>query len=146
MEGYADGKFHGERVLTRYELAGILARFLEQLEGQAEIQLTPEESALVERLRREFAAELKMQKDRTAALEVQLREVQGELAQVKKENKELKEQLNRALREVASLKTELNRLNTAGGQDLRARLDQQESSTRRLYLFLAVLAAAVLIK
>ncbi|MDI3281609.1 MAG: hypothetical protein QJR13_09585, partial [Bacillota bacterium] len=131
---------------TRYELAGILARFLEHLEGKSEVQLTPEENELVERLRREFAAELKMQKDRTAALEVQLREVQGELAQLKKENQELKEQLNRALREVASVKTEVTRLNAAGGQDIRARLDQQESSTRRLYLFLAVVAVAALIK
>jgi len=52
--GYADGTFRGDRNLTRYEIAAIVARIPTGAAGSAE-----KENPLIKRLQTEFAAELK---------------------------------------------------------------------------------------
>ena len=53
VEGYPDGTFKGERNMTRYELAQIIARLMAR-----EDQLNAEQRAMVERLAGEYADEL----------------------------------------------------------------------------------------
>ena len=53
VEGYPDGTFKGERNMTRYELAQIIARLMAR-----EDQLNAEQRAVVERLAGEYADEL----------------------------------------------------------------------------------------
>lgn len=142
MEGYADGQFRGDRVLTRFELAGILARLLDELEKNKDLQLSPEDAALVERLRKEFAAELALLDGRVTALETQLRQTQKDVTQLKEQNKQLSDQLNRTMRDLSVAKTELAKLNAQGGSSSKA----LEQRIQRLYIITILLAALVVLR
>ena len=53
VEGYPDGSFKGERNMTRYELAQIVARLMAK-----EDQLNAEQQATIDKLAGEYADEL----------------------------------------------------------------------------------------
>lgn len=64
VSGYGDGTFHGERTLTRYEMAQIVANALTKLE-----KATDEQKAVIERLSAEYSSELENLGVRMAAVE-----------------------------------------------------------------------------
>ena len=64
VEGYPDGTFKGERNMTRYELAQIVARLMAK-----EDQLNAEQQATIDKLAGEYAAELANLGVRVSALE-----------------------------------------------------------------------------
>ena len=93
VEGYPDGQFKGNRAMTRYELAMVIARMMDKIpkDGASEPGapgapgdvLTPEQEALLAKLQNEFAPELKKLRDdlnaltdRVAALEARQPEKQ----------------------------------------------------------------------
>lgn len=139
MEGYADGKFRGDRVLTRFELAGILSRLLDCLAAQNDLKLSPEDAALIERLRKEFAAELSLQKDKVAALEEQLRQTRQEMAKLVEQNKLLDSQLKKTIRDLNTTRSELARLSAQ-------KSSSQETHIPRLYVISALLAVLLFLK
>lgn len=81
MQGYPDGTFKGRRVLTRYELAVIVAKILARIEQhkeqapQSEV-ISPQSEVLVGRLSTEFRAELDMLGVRIDSLEKRVLKVE----------------------------------------------------------------------
>jgi hypothetical protein len=58
--GYPDGTFRGERPVTRYEMAALLVKLLQQQAGK---NVSPEDQALIARLRAALAPELETWKN-----------------------------------------------------------------------------------
>ncbi len=80
MGGYPDGTFKGRRVLTRYEIAVILAKMMAHMEdlkvqGQP-VQVAPDNQMLMNRLSAEFRTELDLLGVRIDALEGRMQEVE----------------------------------------------------------------------
>src|SRR3970040_349484 len=81
VEGYPDGTFKGDRAMTRYEIAMVLARLLARIEAikipappaPAKIDVSRADITTLQRLINEFRAEL-------AALGVRVTAVEEELA------------------------------------------------------------------
>jgi hypothetical protein len=57
LEGYPDGKFNGEKNLTRYELAQVLANLVKEIDEE-HIQVSPVEKAALNSLKSEFEKEI----------------------------------------------------------------------------------------
>ncbi len=71
MEGFPDGTFKGKKVVTRYDMAVVIAKVLDRV-GQVRASggsLTPEETLTVNRLTNEFKAELDLLGVRVDSLE-----------------------------------------------------------------------------
>lgn len=69
LEGYPDGTFKGDRALTRYEIAMVVARLLAKSEQQWITFATKEEAEALKRLLLEYKDELEAYGVRTTALE-----------------------------------------------------------------------------
>ncbi len=91
IEGYPDGTFKGDRAMTRYEMAMVVARILARIEA---IKIPPPPAALppgvapadlaaVQRLVNEFRAELAAQGVRVTAVEEELAALRARLSNVK---------------------------------------------------------------
>ncbi|MBI4872852.1 MAG: S-layer homology domain-containing protein [Candidatus Riflebacteria bacterium] len=78
MQGYPDGTFKGKKVVTRYDLAVVVAKILDrvgQIKGNGGT-LSPEETLSVSRLTNEFRAELDLLGVRVESLEKRIDEVE----------------------------------------------------------------------
>lgn len=78
MEGFPDGTFKGRKVVTRYDLAVVVAKVLERV-GQVKAagsSLTPDEVLTVNRLANEFKAELDLLGVRVDSLERRIDDVE----------------------------------------------------------------------
>lgn len=74
LEGYPDGTFRGDRVISRYEFAAGLSACLDVLLSQ-DSAINPEELITLERLQSDFALELETLKGRVDLLESQTAEL-----------------------------------------------------------------------
>ncbi len=63
LEGNGDGTFAGDRAMSRYEMAAVIARAVNHLQTA-----NPADQALIEKLEAEYAAELKSMDDKYEAL------------------------------------------------------------------------------
>ncbi|MBI4870745.1 MAG: S-layer homology domain-containing protein [Candidatus Riflebacteria bacterium] len=78
IEGYPDGTFKGKKVVTRYDLAVVVAKMLDRI-GQLKAAggtLSPEETLTVQRLTNEYRAELDLLGVRVESLEKRVDEVE----------------------------------------------------------------------
>ncbi|EGF13643.1 hypothetical protein HMPREF9083_0766 [Dialister micraerophilus DSM 19965] len=126
VEGYPNGTFQGEKHITRYEVAQIVARLLAQ-----ESQLNAQQRATVEKLAAEYADELNNLGVRVSNLENKVgnvtwggdARVKFERASLKEANKAAKE---KAVAENAQVKQAKQDLDTANkGQDEQAKKDKK---------------------
>lgn len=90
LKGYANGKFRGEKPLTRYEMAMVLAKLLEKLPTNKG-RLNTSDFKTIERLTIEFSEELSLLGVKVQALEEELKSIRGELDQVKEGIREVEE-------------------------------------------------------
>jgi len=95
IEGYPDGQFKGDRQMTRYEFAMAIARMMQSPafvgkvgpvgpvgpQGPAGVggNLTPEQQALLDKLKNEFAPELKKLDERLTDLEGRVADIEAAL-------------------------------------------------------------------
>jgi hypothetical protein len=88
VEGYPDGTFKGDRAMTRYEMAMVVARLLARIESiqipsaQAP-QVTAADLATIQRLINEFRAELAALGVRVTAIEEELNAIKARLDNVR---------------------------------------------------------------
>lgn len=78
LEGYSDGSFDGRRVISRYDLAVLLAKMLaraEQLKEKGQ-DLPSEQEELLSRLYREFRSEMDLLGVRVEALEKRIQDTE----------------------------------------------------------------------
>lgn len=71
IDGYSDGTFRGQKIVSRYEMAIIIARIMTKLDKADDSQ-----KAVVAKLAKEFASELKSINANTSALEPRLAAVE----------------------------------------------------------------------
>ncbi len=91
IEGYPDGTFKGDRAMTRYEMAMVVARILARIEAikippppaAPPAGVAPADLAAVQRLVNEFRAELAAQGVRVTAVEEELAALRAKLSNVK---------------------------------------------------------------
>ncbi len=91
IEGYPDGTFKGDRAMTRYEMAMVVARILARIEAikippppaAPPIGVAPADLAAVQRLVNEFRAELAAQGVRVTAVEEELAALRARLSNVR---------------------------------------------------------------
>ncbi|PKK92228.1 MAG: hypothetical protein CVV64_02110 [Candidatus Wallbacteria bacterium HGW-Wallbacteria-1] len=105
LDGYADGKFKGEKSLTRYEMAMVLAKFLEKLprdDGRFNVR----DFKTIEKLTMEFAEELSLLGVKADAIESELRMLKGEIGDVREKLSEV-EQIKRSTRDRVSISGEV---------------------------------------
>jgi hypothetical protein len=111
--GYPDGRFLGSRTLTRYEMATIIKRVVDNLAQRQPAQgaagATPEQLAEVRRLVDEFKAELTVIGADLAAVKTQLEALQNDTNALKEGVEGLKDV-------TAGQRTELDTLNQARTQ------------------------------
>ena len=126
VEGYPNGTFQGEKHITRYEVAQIVARLLAQ-----ESQLNAQQKATVEKLAAEYADELNNLGVRVSNLENKVgnvtwtgdARVKFERASLKEANKAAKE---KAVADTAAVKQAKQDLDTANkGADEQAKKDKK---------------------
>jgi len=91
MGGYPDGTFKGRKVMTRYEVAVILAKIMARIEdarsrGQT-VQIAPDNQALMSRLGTEFRTELDL-------LGVRIDSLEGRMQKVEEKTRTLDSQLS----------------------------------------------------
>ncbi len=87
IKGYPDGTFKGDRTLTRYEMAMVVARLLAQLENlqvlppstPPVVEVTKADIDMILRLVHEFRAELAAKNVRLAAVEEELNSIKARL-------------------------------------------------------------------
>ncbi len=86
MEGYPDGNFKGRKVVTRYDVALILARMMKRIEDrkQSANDATEAERAALARLTKEFRDELGLLGVRVDALERRMNDVEAKADAVEK--------------------------------------------------------------
>ncbi len=63
-QGYQDGTFRGNKVMTRYEFAAALNRFLDLISESNKLQITQQDLEILRRLQIDFDSELKAVKSR----------------------------------------------------------------------------------
>ncbi|HEY9069981.1 MAG TPA: S-layer homology domain-containing protein [Candidatus Ozemobacteraceae bacterium] len=82
MDGYPDGTFKGRKVITRYDMALVLARILRQIEGKkaSENEATETERAALSRLTKEFKDELGLLGVRVDGLERRMNDAEAKMA------------------------------------------------------------------
>ncbi len=91
IEGYPDGTFKGDRAMTRYEMAMVVARILARIEAikippppaPPPAGVTPATLAALQRMVNEFRAELAAQGVRVTAVEEELAAIRSRLSNVK---------------------------------------------------------------
>jgi len=91
IEGYPDGTFKGDRAMTRYEMAMVVARMLARIEAikippppaAPPKGVTPANLAAIQRVVNEFRAELAAQGVRVTAVEEELAAIRQRLSNVK---------------------------------------------------------------
>ncbi|HYM70628.1 MAG TPA: S-layer homology domain-containing protein, partial [bacterium] len=88
IEGYPDGTFKGDRAMTRYEMAMVVARLLARIESiQIPAPVPPEvrkaDLDAIQRLVNEFRAELAALGVRTTAIEEELNAIKARLDNVR---------------------------------------------------------------
>jgi hypothetical protein len=90
VEGYPDGTFKGDRAMTRYEMAMVVARLLARIESiqipaptPAGPTVTPTDLASIQRLINEFRAELAALGVRVTAIEEELNAIKARLDNVR---------------------------------------------------------------
>lgn len=103
--GYPDGKFLGNRSLTRYEMATLVKRIVDNLAQRTPpTGVTPEQLAEVRRLVDELKVELAVIGTDMAAVKTQLESLQGDVTTLKEDVQGLKDV-------TAGQRTELDTLN-----------------------------------
>ncbi|HNW36520.1 MAG TPA: S-layer homology domain-containing protein, partial [Candidatus Ozemobacteraceae bacterium] len=82
MDGYPDGTFKGRKVITRYDMALVLARILRQIEGKktSESDATETERAALSRLTKEFKDELGLLGVRVDGLERRMADAESKMS------------------------------------------------------------------
>lgn len=80
ITGFPDGSFKGQRTMTRYELAMVVARLLAKVEGK---NMGRGDMAVIERLTTEFADELALLGVKVTALEDEVAVVKDDIAMIK---------------------------------------------------------------
>jgi hypothetical protein len=88
VEGYPDGTFKGDRAMTRYEMAMVVARLLARIESiqipaPQPPQVTAQDLATIQRLVNEFRAELAALGVRVTAIEEELNAIKARLDNVR---------------------------------------------------------------
>lgn len=85
MSGFPDKTFRGQRTVTRYELAAVLATVMDRMEDLAQQpgRVTGQDKAMVERLKAEFATELATLNQRVTTLESSVKGLEGEVKSLK---------------------------------------------------------------
>ena len=90
IEGYPDGTFKGDRAMTRYEMAMVVARLLARIEsiqipspGPQEPMVTKEDIDTIMKLVDEFRAELAAKNVRLTAVEEELNAIKARLDNVR---------------------------------------------------------------
>jgi hypothetical protein len=91
IEGYPDGTFIGDRAMTRYEMAVVVARLLARIEtlqiptpsAPPQPQVTKADIDTTLRLGQEFRADLTTMNVRVASVEVELNAIKGRLDSVR---------------------------------------------------------------
>jgi len=89
VEGYPDGTFKGDRAMTRYEMAMVVARLLARIESiqipapAPAPQVTAADLAAIQRLINEFRAELAALGVRVTAIEEELNAIKARLDNVR---------------------------------------------------------------
>src|SRR5579884_1592274 len=88
IEGYPDGTFKGDRAMTRYEMAMVVARLLARIESiqipaPQPPQVTRADLEAIQRLVNEFRAELAALGVRVAAIEEELNAIKAKLDNVR---------------------------------------------------------------
>lgn len=90
LDGYADGKFKGDKPITRYEMAMVLARLLEGLPVN-EGRLNTADFKTVEKLTIEFSEELSLLGVKVDAIEAELKSLKSEIKEVREEIRQVEE-------------------------------------------------------
>jgi hypothetical protein len=85
MSGFPDKTFRGQRTVSRYELAAVLATVMDRMEDLAQQpgRVTNQDKATVDRLKTEFATELATLNQRVTTLESSVKGLEGELKSLK---------------------------------------------------------------
>src|SRR5437588_848793 len=91
VEGYPDGTFKGDRAMTRYEMAMVVARLLARIESiqiptpapAAKPEVTGSDIQSIQRLVNEFRAELAAKNVRLTAVEEELNAMKAKLSNVR---------------------------------------------------------------
>jgi S-layer homology domain len=88
IEGYPDGTFKGDRAMTRYEMAMVVARLLARIESiqiptPPPPQVTRADIDMILRLVNEFRAELAAKNVRLTAVEEELNAIKARLSNVR---------------------------------------------------------------
>ncbi len=88
VEGYPDGTFKGDRAMTRYEMAMVVARLLARIESiqipaPQKPEVTKADVDAIQRLTSEFRAELAALGVRTTAIEEELNAIKARLDNVR---------------------------------------------------------------
>jgi len=91
VEGYPDGTFKGDRAMTRYEMAMVVARLLARIESiqiptpapSAKPEVTGSDIQSIQRLVNEFRAELAAKNVRLTAVEEELNAMKAKLSNVR---------------------------------------------------------------
>ena len=95
LQGYPDGTYKGEKVVTRYHLAMVIAKMLAKIEQGAELgsgvgTISRGDLQTLEKLTVEFADELALLGVKVTALEDELQTVKADVSSVKKDVESLK--------------------------------------------------------
>ncbi len=114
MIGYPDKTFGGDKPITRYEAAMVIARYLGTFPAE---QLSPDQKASLDQLRQEFQGELRAIGDRLGVLESKLGEGQGnsdvspqEMAAIGQRLKTLEASVSGLRTDVDGMKTDISSL------------------------------------
>jgi len=85
MSGFPDKTFRGQRTVTRYELAAVLATVMDRMEDLAQQpgRVTNQDKATVDRLKTEFATELATLNQRVTSLESKVTGLESEVKSLK---------------------------------------------------------------
>ena len=88
FDGYADGTFKGNKVVSRYHLAMVLAKMLASVETHKD-SVSKADLKVIERLTMEFADELALMNIKVKSLENDLNDVKKSVSGIKKDVREL---------------------------------------------------------
>ncbi|MBN2802882.1 MAG: S-layer homology domain-containing protein [Deltaproteobacteria bacterium] len=105
VKGYANGSFKGEKPLTRYEMAMVLGKLLENLPDN-KARLNTSDFKTIERLTVEFSEELSLLGVKVQALEEELKGIREDLSEVKNDIKEV-ENIKKSTRDTVNINGEV---------------------------------------
>jgi len=83
ITGFPDGTFKGQRKVTRYELAMILARLIAKMDGGVPMNMSSDDKRTVEKLTVELADELSLLGVKVTALEDEVAVLKDDVAMIK---------------------------------------------------------------